>query len=151
MEKFVTQGLVRSLGVSNFNSTQLRRLYSKVDIKPVCNQVCHTPTHIGLGLFISGRFMLVDGVSCWLCRSIALPSNCPVNVISETTIIIPSQTYVLCHNFNFPDAMETNFWNNLNSGDMANRYSEWYRDHQFGYDSALQYDEYFIAMFCIAP
>ena len=48
MEKFVTQGLVRSLGVSNFNSTQLRRLYSKVDIKPVCNQVCHTPTHIGL-------------------------------------------------------------------------------------------------------
>ena len=50
--------------------------------------------------------------------------------------------YVLGHNFNFPDAMGTNFWNNFDIGDMANIYSEWYRDHQFGYDSALHYDEY---------
>lgn len=42
MEDLVKTGLVRSLGVSNFNSQQLDRLVSAAKIKPVANQVeCH--------------------------------------------------------------------------------------------------------------
>ncbi|XP_055320008.1 1,5-anhydro-D-fructose reductase-like [Sitodiplosis mosellana] len=42
MEDLVKTGLVRSLGVSNFNSQQLDRLISAANIKPVVNQVeCH--------------------------------------------------------------------------------------------------------------
>lgn len=42
MECLVKTGLVRSLGVSNFNSQQLDRLVSVSKIKPVANQVeCH--------------------------------------------------------------------------------------------------------------
>lgn len=39
MEKLVEKGLVKSIGVSNFNSEQLTRLLSIAKIKPVCNQV----------------------------------------------------------------------------------------------------------------
>lgn len=39
MEKLVEIGLVKSIGVSNFNSEQLTRLLSIAKIKPVCNQV----------------------------------------------------------------------------------------------------------------
>lgn len=42
MEQLVRQGLVRSIGVSNFNAAQLRRLMDNCEIKPVVNQVeCH--------------------------------------------------------------------------------------------------------------
>ncbi|XP_065556413.1 aldo-keto reductase family 1 member B1-like isoform X1 [Artemia franciscana] len=42
LEKAVDQGLVRSIGVSNFNSQQLDRLINNGRIKPVNNQVeCH--------------------------------------------------------------------------------------------------------------
>ncbi|XP_063544275.1 uncharacterized protein LOC134752511 [Cydia strobilella] len=42
MENLVSKGLVRSIGVSNFNSVQLLRVLDKGRIKPVVNQVeCH--------------------------------------------------------------------------------------------------------------
>lgn len=42
MEKCVQLGLVKSIGVSNFNSVQLERLLKSCSIKPVVNQVeCH--------------------------------------------------------------------------------------------------------------
>ena len=40
MESCVRKGLVRSIGVSNFNSQQLTRLMDHCAIKPVANQVC---------------------------------------------------------------------------------------------------------------
>lgn len=39
MEKLVEKGLVRSIGVSNFNSVQLTRILNVATIKPVTNQV----------------------------------------------------------------------------------------------------------------
>jgi len=42
MEKLVEKGLVKSIGVSNFNSEQIADIISKGKIKPVTNQVeCH--------------------------------------------------------------------------------------------------------------
>ncbi|XP_077292515.1 aldo-keto reductase 1B-like [Arctopsyche grandis] len=42
MEKLVDTGLVRSIGISNFNSSQIARLLKSARIKPVTNQVeCH--------------------------------------------------------------------------------------------------------------
>jgi len=42
MEEAVKQGLVRSIGVSNFNSEQINRILAACTIKPVTNQVeCH--------------------------------------------------------------------------------------------------------------
>lgn len=43
MEPLVRDGLVRSLGVSNFNSEQLRRLCEAATIRPVTNQVECSP------------------------------------------------------------------------------------------------------------
>lgn len=39
MEKLVDQGLVKSIGVSNFNSQQIERLLANCRIEPVTNQV----------------------------------------------------------------------------------------------------------------
>ena len=39
MEACVNKGLVRSIGVSNFNSQQMTRLMNVCTIKPVTNQV----------------------------------------------------------------------------------------------------------------
>lgn len=44
MEALVTEGLVRSIGVSNFNSEQLGRLLNACTIKPVMNQVEVSPS-----------------------------------------------------------------------------------------------------------
>lgn len=42
MEKLITLGLVRSIGVSNFNSEQIEDILKKGSIRPVINQVeCH--------------------------------------------------------------------------------------------------------------
>ncbi|XP_034107324.1 aldo-keto reductase family 1 member B1 isoform X1 [Drosophila nasuta] len=43
MEQLVKSGLVRSLGVSNFNSEQLKRVLDNCEIKPVTNQVECSP------------------------------------------------------------------------------------------------------------
>jgi aldehyde reductase len=42
MEKLVEKGLVRSLGISNFNSAQIIDILSKCKVKPTVNQIeCH--------------------------------------------------------------------------------------------------------------
>ncbi|KAI5634815.1 aldo/keto reductase family domain-containing protein [Phthorimaea operculella] len=42
MEPLVSEGLVKSIGISNFNSKQITRLLEHAKVKPVCNQVeCH--------------------------------------------------------------------------------------------------------------
>ncbi len=42
MEKLVKKGLVRAIGVSNFNSEQIADVLEKAEIKPATNQVeCH--------------------------------------------------------------------------------------------------------------
>ncbi|CAK9824595.1 Aldo-keto reductase family 1 member B1 [Anthophora retusa] len=42
MEKLVEKGLVKNIGISNFNQEQIERLLEKCTIKPVTNQVeCH--------------------------------------------------------------------------------------------------------------
>ncbi|CAK9795121.1 Aldo-keto reductase family 1 member B10 [Anthophora plagiata] len=42
MEKLVKKGLVKNIGISNFNQEQIERLLEKCTIKPVTNQVeCH--------------------------------------------------------------------------------------------------------------
>ncbi|XP_067008632.2 aldo-keto reductase family 1 member B1 [Anabrus simplex] len=42
MEKAVKQGLTKSIGISNFNSEQVKRILEVAEIKPVTNQVeCH--------------------------------------------------------------------------------------------------------------
>jgi len=42
MEQLANEGLCRSIGVSNFNPAQLKRLYDNATIKPAVNQVeCH--------------------------------------------------------------------------------------------------------------
>ncbi|XP_030385406.1 1,5-anhydro-D-fructose reductase isoform X1 [Scaptodrosophila lebanonensis] len=43
MEKLVKLGLVRSIGVSNFNSEQIQRILDNCEIKPVTNQVECSP------------------------------------------------------------------------------------------------------------
>jgi aldehyde reductase len=43
MEQLVKAGLVKSIGVSNFNSEQLQRILDVCDIKPVVNQVECSP------------------------------------------------------------------------------------------------------------
>lgn len=39
MEKLVQKGLVKAIGVSNFNSEQLQRILDNCTVKPVVNQV----------------------------------------------------------------------------------------------------------------
>lgn len=43
MEKLVEKGLVRSIGLSNFNSEQITRILNGCIIKPVMNQVEFSP------------------------------------------------------------------------------------------------------------
>jgi aldehyde reductase len=42
MEKVLEKGLVKNIGVSNFNSKQIERILNECTVKPVVNQVeCH--------------------------------------------------------------------------------------------------------------
>lgn len=43
MEKLVEKGLVRSIGLSNFNSEQITHILNGCSIKPVMNQVEFSP------------------------------------------------------------------------------------------------------------
>lgn len=40
MEELVQQGLVKSIGVSNFNKAQIERVLANCTIPPAMNQVC---------------------------------------------------------------------------------------------------------------
>ncbi|KAJ6635249.1 1,5-anhydro-D-fructose reductase, partial [Pseudolycoriella hygida] len=65
MEKLVETGLVRSLGVSNFNSEQIDRLLANCQIKPVTNQVEVGPsiTQKKLTKFCKDRDIVITGFS----------------------------------------------------------------------------------------
>lgn len=43
MEELVEKGLVRSIGLSNFNSEQITRILNVCSIKPVMNQIECSP------------------------------------------------------------------------------------------------------------
>ena len=45
MEKLVEKGLVKSIGLSNFNSQQISEIMAIAKIQPVTNQVLFLGTH----------------------------------------------------------------------------------------------------------
>lgn len=65
LEQLVHDGLVRSLGVSNFNSEQLTRLLAVATIKPVTNQVECSPnlTQVKLREFCSKHGIILTAYS----------------------------------------------------------------------------------------
>lgn len=65
MEKLQEEGLVKSLGVSNFNETQLKRVIKEGKIKPVVNQVEIHPnlTQEGLVKFCQSEDVVVTAYS----------------------------------------------------------------------------------------
>lgn len=65
MEKLVEAGLVRSIGVSNFNSEQIDRLLANCKIKPVTNQIEVGPsiTQKKLTKFCKDRDIVITGFS----------------------------------------------------------------------------------------
>lgn len=65
MEKLLDTGLVRSIGVSNFNSEQIDRLLANCKVKPVTNQVEVGPsiTQKKLTKFCKDRDIVITGFS----------------------------------------------------------------------------------------
>lgn len=65
MEPLVGEGLVKSLGISNFNSKQVKRLLEHVTVKPVVNQVeCHPYlSQVRLQEFCESRGILLTAYS----------------------------------------------------------------------------------------
>lgn len=65
MEKLVITGLVKSIGVSNFNKRQLHRLLTNCEIKPVVNQIeCHPYlTQIPLSAYCMENNVIVTAYS----------------------------------------------------------------------------------------
>lgn len=65
MEKLVESGLVRSIGVSNFNSEQIDRLLANCTVKPVTNQIEVGPsiTQKKLTKFCNDRDIVITGYS----------------------------------------------------------------------------------------
>lgn len=67
MEKLVAKGLVKHIGVSNFNAQQLQRVYDNATIKPSCNEIEFHPSFC--------RFDLVK-----LCKDLTITvlAFCPI-------------------------------------------------------------------------
>lgn len=65
LEKAVDDGLVRSIGLSNFNKRQMERVLKSARIKPVTNQIeCHPYlAQHKLGAFIQSKGMTVTAYS----------------------------------------------------------------------------------------
>ncbi|XP_045456992.1 aldo-keto reductase family 1 member B1-like [Melitaea cinxia] len=65
MEPLVGEGLVKSLGISNFNSKQVKRLLEHATVKPVVNQVeCHPYlTQVRLKEFCESHGILITAYS----------------------------------------------------------------------------------------
>ena len=70
MEKLVKSGLVRSIGVSNFNSQQIDRILTNCEIKPVTNQVCRDRYNMNLCEWISLKCLIKKTTLGWM-----LPKN----------------------------------------------------------------------------
>lgn len=58
MEKLIDLGLVKSIGVSNFNSQQIDRILNECSVKPVSNQV-KVATHFGF-LFLLNENIIFE-------------------------------------------------------------------------------------------
>uniref|UniRef100_A0A8C4W5F8 alcohol dehydrogenase (NADP(+)) n=1 Tax=Gopherus evgoodei TaxID=1825980 RepID=A0A8C4W5F8_9SAUR len=84
MEKLVDEGLVKSVGVSNFNVSQLERLLSVCRIKPAANQVELHPylTQPELVEYCKSKGIVLIAYSPFGCP--ALP--CPVPLLENPTV-----------------------------------------------------------------
>uniref|UniRef100_A0A8C3F946 NADP-dependent oxidoreductase domain-containing protein n=1 Tax=Chrysemys picta bellii TaxID=8478 RepID=A0A8C3F946_CHRPI len=84
MEKLVDEGLVKSVGVSNFNVSQLERLLSVCRIKPAANQVELHPylTQSELVEYCKSKGIVLIAYSPFGCP--ALP--CPVPLLENPTV-----------------------------------------------------------------
>ena len=93
MEKLVSEGLVRSIGVSNFNSVQLQDVLDRATIKPAVNQVQDVLDRA----FIKPAVNQVQDV---LDLSITKPSvNQVQNVFDHATIIVSFASRIEMHQF----------------------------------------------------
>ena len=54
MEELLKEGVVKNIGVSNFNSKQVQRILDNSTVKPVVNQVTDTTEHVNI---FSWRFL----------------------------------------------------------------------------------------------
>ena len=51
MEELLKEGVVKNIGVSNFNSKQVQRILDNSTVKPVVNQVTESTEHIFMEVF----------------------------------------------------------------------------------------------------
>jgi aldehyde reductase len=85
MEKLVQKGLVKSIGVSNFNHEQIDRILAKCTIKPVTNQVeCHPYlSQKELGKWMADRGITLTAYS---------PLGSPGHPSAQTKVLIKDPT-----------------------------------------------------------
>ncbi|TFK00031.1 Aldose reductase-related protein 2 [Platysternon megacephalum] len=90
MEKLVDEGLVKSVGVSNFNVSQLERLLSVCRIKPAANQVELHPylTQPELVEYCKAKGIVLIAYSPFGCPALPFPSgeNSPVPLLENPTV-----------------------------------------------------------------
>uniref|UniRef100_A0A8C0JD72 NADP-dependent oxidoreductase domain-containing protein n=1 Tax=Chelonoidis abingdonii TaxID=106734 RepID=A0A8C0JD72_CHEAB len=90
MEKLVDEGLVKSVGVSNFNVSQLERLLSVCRIKPAANQVELHPylTQPQLVEYCKSKGIVLIAYSPFGCPALPCPSgeNSPVPLLENPTV-----------------------------------------------------------------
>lgn len=90
MEKLVDEGLVKSVGVSNFNISQLERLLSVCRIKPAANQVELHPylTQPELVEYCKSKGIVLIAYSPFGCPALPCPSgeNSPVPLLENPTV-----------------------------------------------------------------
>lgn len=96
MEKLIDTGLVRSIGVSNFNSEQIDRLLANCSVRPVTNQieVGSSITQKKLTKFCRDRDIVITGFSP-LGRPYAseLFPNAPKVAFSDPQVIAIGEKY----------------------------------------------------------
>ncbi|XP_073180975.1 1,5-anhydro-D-fructose reductase-like isoform X1 [Lepidochelys kempii] len=90
MEKLVDEGLVKSVGVSNFNISQLERLLSVCRIKPAANQVELHPylTQPKLVEYCRSKGIVLIAYSPFGCPAMPRPTgkNSPVPLLENPTV-----------------------------------------------------------------